>query len=74
MLGSLLSIKPVIKVKDGNVAEESKQRTRSRAMEYLADKMAVRAPSNGWRWATAPAPTSTTSSTTWTGWRCDDRG
>ena len=30
-LGSLLSIKPVIIVKDGEVAEESKQRTRSQA-------------------------------------------
>ena len=33
LLGSLLSIKPVIMVKDGEVAEESKQRTRSRAAE-----------------------------------------
>jgi DegV family protein with EDD domain len=44
MLGSLLSIKPVIVVKDGVVAEESKQRTRSRALSYLSAKMAGEAP------------------------------
>jgi DegV family protein with EDD domain len=38
-LGSLLSIKPVIQVVDGVVAEESKQRTRSRQLKYLADKV-----------------------------------
>jgi fatty acid-binding protein DegV len=43
-LGSLLSIKPVIVVKDGEVAEESKQRTRSRAMSYLVAKVAADAP------------------------------
>ena len=36
LLGSLLSIKPVIQVRDGVVAEESKQRTRSRSLDYLA--------------------------------------
>ena len=40
MLGSMLSLKPVIWVKDGLVEEESKQRTRSRALRYLADKVA----------------------------------
>ena len=44
LLGSLLSIKPVIMVKDGEVAEESKQRTRSRALSYLAAKVAGDAP------------------------------
>jgi DegV family protein with EDD domain len=44
LLGSLLSIKPVIVVKDGEVAEESKQRTRSRALSYLAAKVASEAP------------------------------
>ncbi len=38
LVGSLLSIKPVIHVKDGVVEVESKQRTRSRALQYLADK------------------------------------
>ncbi len=43
-LGSLLSIKPVIMVKDGEVAEESKQRTRTRALGYLSSKVAGDAP------------------------------
>ena len=38
LMGSLLSIKPVIEVRDGVVEVESKQRTRSRALQYLADK------------------------------------
>lgn len=38
-LGSLLSIKPIIEVGNGGVEPESKQRTRSRAMQYLADKV-----------------------------------
>ena len=38
LLGSLLSIKPVVALVDGEVAEESKQRTRSRSLRYLADK------------------------------------
>ena len=44
LLGSLLAIKPVIVVKDGEVAEESKQRTRSRALSYLMAKVAADAP------------------------------
>jgi DegV family protein with EDD domain len=43
MLGSMLSLKPVIWVKDGVVQEESKQRTRSRALRYLVDKVAEQA-------------------------------
>ena len=39
LLGSLLSIKPVIQVTDGVVEEESKQRTRGRALRYLAGKV-----------------------------------
>jgi DegV family protein with EDD domain len=39
LLGSLLSIKPVIQVTDGVVEEESKQRTRGRSLRYLADKV-----------------------------------
>ena len=38
LLGSLLSIKPVVTLVDGEVAEESKQRTRARSLRYLADK------------------------------------
>jgi DegV family protein with EDD domain len=44
MLASMLSIKPVIQVADGVVAEESKQRTRSRSLQYLADKVKGLAP------------------------------
>jgi len=38
LMGSLLSIKPVIMVRDGAVDVESKQRTRSRSLQYLANK------------------------------------
>ena len=44
LLGSLLNIKPVIQLKDGEVAEESKQRTRARALSYLVDKVKADAP------------------------------
>jgi DegV family protein with EDD domain len=40
LLGSMLSIKPVIQVVDGAVEQESKQRTRARSLRYLADKVA----------------------------------
>ena len=43
LLGSLLSIKPVVTLVDGKVSEESKQRTRWRSLQYLADK-ALNAP------------------------------
>ena len=42
--GSLLSIKPVIQVRDGVVEEESKQRTRARALDYLVGKCLADAP------------------------------
>ena len=38
-VGSMLSIKPVIEVADGKVEPESRQRTRGRALRYLADKV-----------------------------------
>lgn len=43
-MGSLLSIKPVIQVRDGVVEQESKQRTRARALEYLVGKCQADAP------------------------------
>ena len=43
LLGSLLSIKPVIEVRDGAVEPGPKQRTRSRALRYLAEKVAAEA-------------------------------
>lgn len=39
LVGSLLSIKPVIEVREGLVEVESKQRTRARSLSYLADKV-----------------------------------
>jgi DegV family protein with EDD domain len=39
LLGSMLAIKPVIEIRDGVVHEESKQRTRSRSLQYLAGKV-----------------------------------
>lgn len=39
LLGSLLSIKPIIEVTGGKVEPESKQRTRARSLRYLADKV-----------------------------------
>jgi len=44
LVGSLLSIKPVIQVKDGTVHEESKQRTRARALAYLTSKVSADVP------------------------------
>ncbi|MDP8974850.1 MAG: DegV family protein [Actinomycetota bacterium] len=38
-LGSMLSIKPVIQVSEGKVAPESRQRTRAKALRYLAEKV-----------------------------------
>jgi DegV family protein with EDD domain len=39
MIGSMLSIKPIIEVRDGKVEQESKQRTRSKALAYLVEKV-----------------------------------
>jgi DegV family protein with EDD domain len=39
LFGSLLSIKPVIELRDGVVEAESKQRTRSKSLRYLVDKV-----------------------------------
>ncbi len=44
LVGSLLSVKPVIEVRDGVVEQESKQRTRTRALDYLVAKVAREAP------------------------------
>lgn len=40
MLGTALSIKPIIDVIDGKVEEGGKQRTRSKALKFLVDKVA----------------------------------
>lgn len=39
LLGSLLSIKPIINISTGVVEEEAKQRTRAKSLKYLADKV-----------------------------------
>ncbi|HUR18458.1 MAG TPA: DegV family protein [Acidimicrobiales bacterium] len=39
LLGSMLSIKPIIQVADGKVEPESRQRTRGRSLRYLAEKV-----------------------------------
>ena len=39
MLASVLSIKPIIEVRDGVVQEGGKQRTRSKALTFLVDKV-----------------------------------
>jgi DegV family protein with EDD domain len=41
LLGSILSIKPVIEVVDGKVEPGPKQRTRSRSLQWLADRVAA---------------------------------
>lgn len=38
LMGSMLSIKPVIEIRNGVVEVESRQRTRSRSLKYLAGK------------------------------------
>lgn len=42
--GSLLAIKPVIEVREGVVEPDSRQRTRSRSLHYLAGKVAEQGP------------------------------
>jgi DegV family protein with EDD domain len=39
LLGSMLSVKPIIHITDGAVEEAGKQRTRRRALEWLRDKL-----------------------------------
>jgi DegV family protein with EDD domain len=44
LVGSLLAIKPVIEVRDGEVEQESRQRTRAKSLHYLADKVLAAGP------------------------------
>jgi DegV family protein with EDD domain len=39
LIGSMLSLKPIVELRDGLVEAESKQRTRSRALRYLVEKV-----------------------------------
>jgi DegV family protein with EDD domain len=45
MLATALAIKPIIEVVDGKVEEGGKQRTRSKALKFLVDKVAEYGPS-----------------------------
>ncbi len=47
LLGSVLAIKPIVTVVDGEVAEESKQRTRAKAIQYVVDKVKALGPLDG---------------------------
>ncbi len=44
LLGTVLQVKPVVEVRDGVVEGESRQRTRSRSLKYLADKVNTAGP------------------------------
>ena len=44
LLGTVLSIKPIIEVRDGKVEEGGKQRTRSKALAFLVEKVASYGP------------------------------
>ena len=55
-MGSLLSIKPIIEIRDGVVEAESRQRTRTRSLEYLATKVKEAGPLQGLCVAHAAAP------------------
>jgi DegV family protein with EDD domain len=39
LLGSMLSVKPIIRIVDGSVEEAGKQRTRKRALEWMRDQL-----------------------------------
>ncbi len=43
-LGSLLSIKPIVGLRNGVIEGESRQRTRARSLRYLADRVAAALP------------------------------
>jgi DegV family protein with EDD domain len=55
-LGALLSIKPVIEVRDGQVEQESRQRTRGKSLTYLADKVRAAGPLERLALLSADAP------------------
>lgn len=44
LVGSLLSVKPILALRDGAVVEDGRQRTRVRALEYLATRAESEAP------------------------------
>ena len=56
LLGSLLSIKPIIEIRDGLAEAESRQRTRAGSLEYLANKLKQAGKLEGLAVAHAAAP------------------
>ena len=44
LLGSLLSIKPIVELRNGVIEGESRQRTRAKSLRYLADRVAAALP------------------------------
>ena len=44
MLGSLLSVKPLLVLRDGEIVEDGRQRTRGRALEHVAARTEAAAP------------------------------
>ena len=55
-LGSVLAIKPIVTVADGEVAEESKQRTRAKAIQYVVNTVKALGPLDGLGLMHAQAP------------------
>jgi DegV family protein with EDD domain len=56
LLASVLSIKPIIEVRDGKVEEGGRQRTRSKALNFLVDKVAAAGPLDALAVAHGDAP------------------
>jgi DegV family protein with EDD domain len=56
LLGSLLSIKPIVEIRDGVVKAESRPRTRARSLEYLANLVRQAGKLDGLAVAHAAAP------------------
>lgn len=56
LLGSLLSIKPIIEIRDGVAEAESRQRTRAGSLEYLVNKLKQAGKLEGLAVAHAAAP------------------
>ena len=56
LMGSLMSIKPIVEIRDGLAVEESKQRTRTRSLDYLVEKLKNAGPLAGLAVAHAAAP------------------
>jgi fatty acid-binding protein DegV len=44
MMGSLLSVKPLLTARDGKIVDDGRQRTRARALEYVAQRAEAAAP------------------------------